>query len=93
MTYEINENSTLNLEFIRERRLEKGLTLQDMAESFGFKTATNYQKYEQGKYSFDANMLPVLSEKLDCKIEIFFAPKVAKTETEWIYISILHPYS
>jgi len=62
----------VDLSFIKVKRLEKKFTLQEMAEELGFKTATNYQKYEQGLYSLDADMLPVLAKKLDCKIEDFF---------------------
>jgi transcriptional regulator with XRE-family HTH domain len=62
----------VNLDFIKERRIKKNITLQEMAEALGFKTATNYQKYEQGIYSLDANMLPILAKKLNCRIEDFF---------------------
>ena len=62
----------VDLSFIKAKRLEKKFTLLEMAEELGFKTATNYQKYEQGLYSLDAYMLPVLAKKLGCKIEDFF---------------------
>lgn len=74
------KTSSVNLDFIKERRIEKGFTLQEMAEELGFKTATNYQKYETGVYSLDANMLPTLADKLGCSIGNFFANDVAEIE-------------
>ena len=61
-----------NLEKVKEKRLEKNLTLKDMAYILDLSNASNYQKYENGTYKFKAEMLPVLSEVLDEKIENFF---------------------
>lgn len=72
--------ATLDLEKIKKRRKEKNLTLSYMSEQLGFKNASNYQKYENGLYSFDANMLPILAKELDCNIEYFFTKNVAKIE-------------
>lgn len=62
----------LDLSFIKNRRQEKDLSLQEMAETLGFKNASTYMKYEDGSYAFKANHLPLLCEKLECKIENFF---------------------
>jgi transcriptional regulator with XRE-family HTH domain len=62
----------VNLEFIARRRLETGITLQDMAESLGFKNASTYLKYEKGEYDFKANHLPVLARKLKCDLRDLF---------------------
>lgn len=62
----------LNLEIIRSKRVEKNLTLKDMAEKLNLSNASNYQKYENGTYKFKAEMLPILSEVLDEKMENFF---------------------
>jgi len=70
----------LDLAKIKQRRKEKNITLSYMSEQLGFKTASNYQKYESGVYSFDANMLPILAKELDCDIEYFFTQEVAKTK-------------
>lgn len=67
-----------NLEMIKEKRLKKNLTLKDMAHILSLSNASNYQKYENGTYKFKAEMLPVLSEVLDEKIENFFI--------NWMYI-------
>jgi transcriptional regulator with XRE-family HTH domain len=62
----------LNLEFICKRRMELGLTLQEMAEGLGFKNASTYLKYEKGDYSFKANHIPVLARKLRCTLDLLF---------------------
>lgn len=62
----------LNLEFIKNRRYELGISQQKMAEKLGFKNASTYFKYETGIYSFKADMIPVLAKTLNCNIENFF---------------------
>ena len=62
----------LNLDFIKTRRLELGISQQKMAEKLGFKNASTYLKYESGAYSFKAEMIPSLANILNCKIENFF---------------------
>jgi len=52
--------------------MEQGLTLQEMAESLGFKNASTYLKYEKGSYDFKANHLPVLAKKLKCGLHDLF---------------------
>ncbi|MDH6370583.1 transcriptional regulator with XRE-family HTH domain [Paenibacillus sp. PastF-3] len=72
-----------NLEFIKKRRQELNLSLQEMAESLGFKNASTYMKYEDGTYLFKANHLPILANKLNANIEDFFAQnfaEIAKSE-------------
>ncbi|BFH10664.1 helix-turn-helix domain-containing protein [Paenibacillus melissococcoides] len=61
-----------NLLFIKSRRNDLNLSLQEMAIAFGFKNASTYMKYEEGTYLFKANQLPVLASMLNCKIENFF---------------------
>ncbi len=68
----------LNLGFIKKRRQELNLSLQEMAESLGFKNASTYMKYEEGSYAFKANHLPILANKLDGKIEDFFIENFAE---------------
>lgn len=62
----------LNIEYIAKRRKELKLSLQEMADCFGYKDAANYFKYEAGIYKFSADMLPKLAVKLKCKINDFF---------------------
>ncbi|MDT8980022.1 helix-turn-helix transcriptional regulator [Paenibacillus sp. chi10] len=72
----------LDLNFIKSRRMSKGLILQDVATRLGFKHASTYMKYEDGIYSFKANQLPILAELLDCQIENFFAQNFAETAND-----------
>lgn len=62
----------INYNFIRERRIKLNLSLQNVAEELGFKNASTYFKYENGDYSFKADMLPKLSKVLECDIKNFF---------------------
>lgn len=61
-----------NLDFVKERRRELGISQQKMAEYLGFKNASTYLKYESGTYSFKADMIPLLAKILNCRIEKFF---------------------
>lgn len=72
---------TFNLEYIKNRRLELGLSLQETAEAMGMKNASTYMKYENGAYSFKAEQLPLLAAVLKCEIENFFGIKIAKIAT------------
>jgi len=70
----------LNLDYIKARRIELGLSLQETANELGFKNASTYLKYENGDYLFKAEILPTLAITLKCKIENFFTIQIAKTE-------------
>ena len=41
----------LNLKYIKNKRLEKKLTLQEMAEKLGMKDASTYMRYEKKEYA------------------------------------------
>lgn len=69
---------SLNLNYIKKRRQELNLSLQEMAGILGFKNASTYMKYEDESYSFRANHLPVLAKKLECEIENFFEEDFAE---------------
>jgi transcriptional regulator with XRE-family HTH domain len=62
----------LNLDYIKNRRQELGLTLNDMASAFGFRSPSTYLKYEQGEYAFKANHLPILANLLRSEIGEFY---------------------
>ncbi|WP_429375082.1 helix-turn-helix domain-containing protein [Paenibacillus sp. DS2015] len=68
----------VNLSYVKYRRLKLNLSLQDMAESLGFKNASTYMKYEDGTYLFKANHLPTLANKLKCTIRDFFEDTFAE---------------
>lgn len=71
----------VNLQFIKNRRIELGKSQQELAESLGLKNASTYLKYENGTYLFRAEQLPVLAKSLECKITDFFIQDVAKIAT------------
>ena len=62
----------LNHSFIRSRRTDLKITLQEMAETLDFKNASTYMKYEKDEYSFRAEHLPVIANKLNCNIQDLF---------------------
>lgn len=63
---------SLNLKEIKDKRIKLGISLQEMADLLGFKNASTYLKYEKGQYSFKANQLPLIVEKLECTLEDLF---------------------
>ncbi|EQC2547642.1 TPA_asm: XRE family transcriptional regulator [Listeria monocytogenes] len=69
-----------DLTYVKNKRLEIGYSLKDMADLLDIKNASTYYKYENGSYSFKAEMLPKLANALECDIENFFKEKVSKTE-------------
>lgn len=71
---------TLSLGYIKNRRIELGITQQEMAESLGFKNSSTYLKYESGAYAFKAEQLPTLAKTLNCSINDFFNKNIAETE-------------
>lgn len=70
----------LDLNYIKNRRIELNITLQEMAKCLGFKNSSTYLKYENGLYSFKAGQLPLLAKALECEISDFFSKIVAKME-------------
>lgn len=69
----------VNLVLIKKRRKEMRITLQEMAMELGFKNASNYYKYENGDYKFDATHLPIVAKKLKLKVrDLFFEEEIAK---------------
>lgn len=62
----------IDLDFIKNKRLELGLSITEMAKSLGFKDGSSYWRYENGEYKLKADMLPKIAEVLNCSIENFF---------------------
>lgn len=69
----VEQMKKLNLTYMKERRIELNLSLQYVANELGFKNASTYLKYENGDYSFKADMLPLLAKILKTDIKNFFA--------------------
>jgi transcriptional regulator with XRE-family HTH domain len=72
----------MDLEFIKKRRSELGISMQKMAEYLGFKNASTYLKYEKGVYNFKAEHLPILADVFKCEIQDFFTSNVANIATK-----------
>ena len=72
---------TVNLQLIKNKRLEYGYTMQEMAEFLGLKTRADYFKRENGDTRFKTVELPILSKKLHTPISHFFNLKADKIET------------
>ena len=62
-------NKKLDLNLIRAKRLEKNISLVEMAERVGMTSNSQYYKYEAGIYKFNANTVPKVAEALGMKIE------------------------
>ncbi|MGJ9381775.1 helix-turn-helix domain-containing protein [Salipaludibacillus sp. CF4.18] len=65
----------INLEYIKQRRKDLNINLQEMAVLLGFKNASTYMKYEKGEYLFKANQLPSIAKILKCEINELFLNK------------------
>lgn len=72
--------TAFNLKYVADRRKMLGLSYQQMADLMGFKTHTNYMRYEKGEYTFDVDMLPRLATALRCDVKNFFTKQSSKTE-------------
>ena len=73
---------SLNLKLIRQKRKDKHITLQEMAEVMGLKNASTYMKYEKGEYSFRAEHLPLLAKTFGCTIQdLFLKTALLKQQT------------
>ncbi|MFR4967952.1 MAG: XRE family transcriptional regulator [Lactobacillus kalixensis] len=62
----------LNLNLIREKRLEHGFSNEEMAKSLGLASSDKYFRREHGIYKFQASELPALSKKLNIPLEKIF---------------------
>lgn len=65
--------SSFDLNYIKRRREELKLTMDDMAKKLGLSNHSVYWKYENGDYKFKAEMLPRLASALQCDISHFYA--------------------
>lgn len=76
-------NYSLNLQLIKEQRIKKKLTLEEMAHCLGLSGKSDYFKRENGDTKFKTTELPILSNKLGIPFEKFFNHDVEKIETKW----------
>lgn len=61
-----------DLDFIKARRKELGITSETMAQALGFKNHSTYWKHENGRHKFKADMIPLLAKILQCEPQNFF---------------------
>lgn len=72
---------TINLELIREKRKEKGYTMNQMARKLKLTNESMYSKRENGHYKFKAEEIMMLSKILDIPMNhLFLSDKYSKTE-------------
>ena len=70
----------LDYKYIKNRRIELGITQKVAAEKMGMNQASTYLKYETGVYELKAKHLPDLAKLLNCKISHFFIKNVSEIE-------------
>lgn len=63
-----------DLDFIKKRREQLGLSRAEVATALGITNTSTYWKYENGTYKFKAETLPTLSKALQCDPRDFFCP-------------------
>ena len=69
-----------DLNFIKSRRRELGISLTTMTQELGFKNPSTYWKYENGKHKFKAETIPLLAKILKCEPQNFFTALNSETE-------------
>lgn len=71
----------LDLKSIREHRIRKGLTMQDMSDALGLEGKSSYSKREAGDTKFKTSELPVLVKLLGfSSIEKIFVSELTKSK-------------
>lgn len=62
----------INLKLIKEKRIKKCLSIDDMADKLGLTNGSMYWKRENGDYKFKAEEIMKLSEILELPFEQLF---------------------
>lgn len=62
----------LDLKKIRDRRIKKGISQEEMAKAIGRYSRTTYTRIEKGEVSLKASELEALAKTLDVPINYFF---------------------
>ncbi len=70
----------VNLQLIKDSRLEKGYSLQEMADLMGFNDKAKYFRRETGEYNFKPEEIPQAAKILGIPLKNFFIKKVSKIE-------------
>ncbi|MGG1880167.1 helix-turn-helix transcriptional regulator [Paenibacillus cisolokensis] len=82
----------INYSKLKRLRLEKKISLQEMADALGLQTAGGYSRVESGENKLKAEHLPVLAEKFGLSLnkltkEIFFDSGVEERSTIDVHCS------
>ena len=73
----------INLEIIKEKRNEKGYTVDEMAVKLGLTNGSMYSKRENGHYKFKAEEVMMLTKILNIPMKkLFLSNDYSKTEIE-----------
>ena len=71
----------INLDLIKKKRLEKGYSIDDMANLLGLTNGSMYWKRENGDYNFKAEEVMKLSVILTIPVnDLFLSNEYSKTE-------------
>ncbi len=62
----------INLEKVKNKRKEKGITQQQMAEKLGYKGANGYNNLETGKYKITLETAKQIADILDEDLHSLF---------------------
>ena len=71
---------SINLSLIKGQRKKAKFTLQEMADTLGLKSKSDYFKRENGDTNFKSTELPILSKKLKIPMKKIFKVNVEKIE-------------
>ncbi|OEF98853.1 hypothetical protein BHF71_10680 [Vulcanibacillus modesticaldus] len=77
----------LNYTKLKQLRIDRNISLMEMADALGLKTAGGYSRIESGENKLKAEHLPIIAKKLDMDLteltkEIFFEDKLEQTSTK-----------
>lgn len=79
----MNQKSVINISLIKEKRLEKGFTTEEMSELLGYEGANAYFRKEKGNRKFSLDDVAKISSILKIPIQdIFFANCITEMETD-----------
>lgn len=68
----MDEESKLIGELIKKRRIEIGLTLEELALASGYKSKTTLQKIEKGTRGIPLSKVPQIANALNVDVSYFF---------------------
>lgn len=76
----------LNYSKLKQLRMNKNISLKEMADALGLKTAGGYSRIESGENKLKAEHLPIIAKKFEIELndltkEIFFDDKLEHSST------------